>query len=89
MSVFPGGSAWAMARDIANGFVMVSDRTFRRMQRPQMDQVRSEINRRLRDIRSQQPDLEDVQALRDRNIRIRRLNGALTILQGLRAKRKS
>ncbi|MDH3744152.1 MAG: hypothetical protein OES47_03510 [Acidobacteriota bacterium] len=88
MSVFAGGSAWAMARDISKGFVIVSDRTFRRMQGSQMDQLALEMNRLLRDVRGQQPDLADTTALRDRNICIRRLTAALSILRGMRSKRR-
>lgn len=77
-----------MARDISKGFVLVSERTFRRMERPQMDQLALEMNRLLRDVRSQQPDLSDVAALRDRNISIRRLTGALTVLRSLRSQRR-
>ena len=88
MSVFPGGSAWAMARDISDGFLLVTARTFGRMQAAQIEQVVAEINRRLRDVRSEQPDLDDIQALRKRNMRIQRLNGALTIVRGLRSKRR-
>jgi Mg2+ and Co2+ transporter CorA len=89
VSAFPGGSAWAMARDIADGYILVSQRTFGRMQRAQIEQVVAEINRRLRDVRSEQPDLEDIQALRKRNMRIQRLNGALTVVRGLGPKRRS
>ena len=83
VSGFPGGSAWAMARDIADGYILVTARTFQRMQKAQINTLVAEINRRLRDTRSQQPDLSDSQALRLRNTQIQRLNGALRIVQGM------
>lgn len=89
MGAFPGGSAWAMARDIAGGYLTVTDRTFFRLAGGQIDQAVFEMQRRLRDVRGQQPDLEDVGALRQRNQAIQRLNAALRIAQAAQRKRKT
>ena len=77
-----------MARDIAGGYLTVTDRTFFRLAGPQVEQVIFEIQRKLRDVRGQQPDLEDVNALRLRNQAIQRLNGALRIAEAARRKRR-
>jgi hypothetical protein len=77
-----------MARDIADGYVQVSERTFVRMTRGQIESIGFEIERRLRDIRGEKLDLEDVKALRLRNQRLQRLMGARRILNGVRSKRK-
>lgn len=89
VGAFPGGSAWAMARDIAGGYVTVTDRTFFRLQSRQVDQLVFEIQRRLRETRGQQPDLADVDALRARNQVIQRLNAALRIAEASRRKRRT
>jgi len=85
---FSGGSAWAMAREIASGYVLVSERTFRNMLAAQLDRLGFELNRLLRDLRGDQPPLDDISALRERNRRIQRVNSALSVLRAFRQKRK-
>jgi len=86
---FPGGSAYAMARDIAGGFTAVTDRTFRTMTRPDLDLLGFEIDRHLRELRGEQPPLDDIPGIQARNRRIQRLSSALTVLSGYRQKTKT
>jgi hypothetical protein len=86
---FPGGSAYAMARDIAGGFTAVSDRTFRTMTRPDLDQLGFEIDRHLRELRGEQAPLDDIAAIQQRNRRIQRLTSALAVLRAYRQKAKT
>lgn len=81
MGNFPGGSAYAMARDIGEGFLLVTDRTYARLLATELQQLAFEIDRALREVRGQQPPLDDQAALQQRNRKIQRLNGALTILR--------
>jgi hypothetical protein len=85
---FPSGSAWSMARDISEGFVMVTERTFKPLTRPDLDQLTFELDRHLRDLRGDQPPLDDIPALQQRNRRLQRLNSALTVLRSYRLKQK-
>jgi len=87
--VFPGGSAYAMARDIAGGFTAVSERTFRTMTRPDLDQLGFEIDRHLRELRGEQAPLDDIAAIQQRNRRIQRLTSALAVLRAYRQKAKT
>lgn len=89
MANFPGGSAFAMVRDIAAGHYLVTERSFGRMDAPDLDKLRFELDRHLREVRGDQPPLDDVAAQRQRNQRIQRLNTALMILRSYRMKRKS
>jgi hypothetical protein len=86
MSNFPGGSVWAMVRDVAEGFQSVTERTFRRLSRSQMDQVAFEIERQLRDVRGDQPPIDDLEAVKKRNRKIQRLNSARMIMRTFRQK---
>jgi hypothetical protein len=86
---FPGGSAYAMARDIAGGFTAVSDRTFKTMTRPDLDLLGFEIDRHLRELRGEQPALDDLPGIQQRNRRLQRLNAALVVLRGYRQKNKA
>lgn len=77
-----------MARDVGDGYVLVTERTFSRMSSPDLDKIGFEMDRRLREVRGAQPDQDDTQALRLRNRRLQRLQQAKTILQTFRRKRK-
>jgi len=86
---FPGGSAYAMARDIAGGFTAVSERTFRTMTGPDMDQLGFEIDRHLRELRGEAPPVDDIPGIQQRNRRIQRLSSALVVLRGYRQKSRA
>ena len=77
-----------MARDIGDGYVMVSERTFSRMSARDMDKIGFELDRRLRDVRGSQPSLDDTQALRQRNQRLQRITHAKSVLAAYRRKRR-
>jgi hypothetical protein len=79
MSVFIGGSAYNMVRDIADGFVVVSERTFRNYGRKELADFAQEINRLLQEVRSAQPDSTDIAAVQKRQRRMQRLLQALTL----------
>jgi hypothetical protein len=85
---FPTGSAWSMARDIAEGYILVTERTFKLLTRPDLDQLAFEMDRHLRDLRGEQPSLDDIPALQGRNRRLQRLNSALTVLRSYRTRQK-
>jgi hypothetical protein len=86
---FPGGSAWAMARDIAEGFAMVTERSFKTLSRSDLDQLGFELERHLRELRGDQAPLDDIQAIQARNRKIQRVNTAMMVLRSYRAKAKT
>ena len=79
MSIFIGGSAYNMVRDIADGFILATERTFRTYKPGDLSQFTQEAERLLRDIRSDQPPLSDVEAIQKRQRRMQRLTQAMTI----------
>lgn len=86
---FPGGSAWSMAKDIADGYVMVTERTFKMLTRSDLDQLTFELERHLRDLRGDQAPLDDIPAIQARNRKIQRVNTAQMVLRSYRAKAKT
>ena len=88
MVSFPGGSPWAMARDVASGVLLITDRTFRAFDASQLDKLAFEIERQLRGIRGEQPATEDTAAQQDRHRRIQRLTSAATMLRNARARQR-
>ncbi len=87
MSVFIGGSAYNMVRDIADGFVVVSERTFRNYGRKELADFAQEINRLLQEVRSAQPDSSDIPAVQKRQRKMQRLLQALTLANAAVARR--
>jgi hypothetical protein len=88
MGGFMGGSAWAMAKDIAGGYILVTQRTFQQLSVAQIELLSVELNRRLRDIRGEQPSLDDLAAIQSRNRRIQRVTTANMIMQTYRRSRR-
>lgn len=83
MSVFIGGSAYNMVRDVADGFIIVSERTFRNYGPVEFAEFSREANRLLTEVRSDQPALTEIEAIQKRQRRMRRLQQALTIAAAL------
>ena len=86
---FPSGSAYSMARDIADGYSMVTERTFKTMVRAELDQLTFEMDRHLRELRGEIPSQDDTPALQLRNRRIQRINTAMVVLRSYRQKNKT
>ena len=81
MSTFIAGSAYAMARGIADGYHQVTERTFKTMNAGELVQLAQEMDKHLREVRSEQPLLDDLPAVKHRGRKIGRLNNALMILR--------
>ena len=86
MSKFMGGSAFSMARDIGEGYVLVNDRSFRNMSNGDMNQLAQEIDRHMRELRGEPSAGEETAATQARQRKILRLRGALTILRAYQQK---
>lgn len=68
---------------------MVTDRTFRTLTRTDLDQLAFEIDRHQRELRGDQPDLQDTSAIQLRQRRLQRLTSALVILRNYRQKQRT
>jgi hypothetical protein len=84
MSNFMGGSAYAMARDIAEGYCQATERTFRRMSTAEMNQLSHEMDRYMRELRGEATAGMESTALQARNRKLQRLNSAMVVLRNLR-----
>ena len=88
MSKFIGGSAYAMARDIGEGFTNVTERTFKGMTDADMNQLVFEIDRLLRQLRGSRSATDDIDVVKARNRKIQRLNTAVMISRTYRQKHR-
>lgn len=77
-----------MARDVAEGLMLVTERTFLRFSLAELDQLAFELDRALREVRGQQPSLDDLPAIQQRNRKIQRLQSALTMLRSYQQSRR-
>lgn len=84
MANFIGGSAFAMCRQVADGYLLVTERSFRRLSRGELDKLTLELGKLLREIRGQQPAIDDMPAVQQRNRKIQRLNTCRMMLQTYR-----
>jgi hypothetical protein len=77
MANFMGGSAPAMAAQIADGFILLNPGTLRGFAPGDLASLKSELEKLQRDARGQVPPQDDALANQARNRRITRLNSAV------------
>ncbi len=88
MSPYMGGSAPAMAAQVADGYTLISAVHLKRLLDNEIDLLQIELERIMRDIRSDAMDLEDIPAINARNRKIARLSSALQQIQMTKVKRR-
>ena len=77
---FLGGSAYAMARDVCEGYILLNANLLKRMNGEELKLLRFEIEKMLTSIRGEQPALDNILALQGRNRKISRLNSAVFMI---------
>lgn len=86
MSVFIGGSAMSMAKDVAEGYIIVSEHTFKKFQPTELQSFLTEVDKLMREIRGVMPAPDDMDALQRKNRKLQRLNQAQTIVNAFRTR---
>jgi hypothetical protein len=81
MGNFMGGSAWAMAQQIGDGFILVSERTYKRLDRGELDKLGFEMDKLMREVRAVQVALDDIPAIQQKQRKLSRLMGAVSQLR--------
>ena len=84
MSNFVGGSAYAMARDIAEGFVLLNTSVLKKFSPAELALLRRELERAQTEIRGDQPPANDIQAIQKRGRKISRISSAMLVLDTYR-----
>lgn len=88
MSPYMGGSAPAMANQIADGFTLVTAVQLKRLLDNELDQLQFELEKLLRDQRAEQVALDDIAAIQARNRKMTRISGAIQQIQMAIQKRR-
>lgn len=80
MATFMGGSAPAMANQVAEGFILLSSQTIKGYVPGDLNLLRAELEKQLRDARATVPPEGDANASRLRNQKIARISSALQVI---------
>jgi len=88
MGVFMGGSAPAMAGQIAEGYILVSAATLRGYAPGELASLKAELEKLQREARAVVPPQDDAQANQARNRKIGRINSALQIVLNRMSERR-
>ncbi len=81
MAGFIGGSALAMANQISEGYMLLNKNTLRGFVPGDLQALRAEVDKLLREVRSTVPPQDDAQLNQLRNRKIGRLSSALQVIQ--------
>jgi len=82
------GSAKKLAQDVAGGFVSFSESALKKYTPADLKIILSNLTIVTRDIRADQVPLEDVMAVKAKNMKLSRLNQAATIIRAYCKKRR-
>jgi hypothetical protein len=77
---FMGGSAPAMASQICEGFILVSLATLKGLTAAELNMLRAEVEKLLREVRATTPAGDDAPANQVRNRKIARLSSAMQVV---------
>jgi len=88
MSVFQGGSAYNMVREMADGFIIVTERTFKQYKPQDLTEFQVEAEKYLREIRGNQPAVTELEATQKRQRRLQRIQHSITIVNAVRARNR-
>lgn len=88
MANFMGGSAPAMASQVAEGFILLSTATIKGYAPGDLTLLRVEMEKLQREARAVVPPQDDAQANQARNRKIGRLSSAMQVIAGAQAIRR-
>jgi hypothetical protein len=78
-----------MVRDIADGYLLVTERTFRTLAPGDLEKLGFELDRHLRELRGDHSSSkDDVVGLQQRNRKIQRVNSAAAMLRAVRLRQR-
>ena len=81
------GNPKKLASDVANGFQQFNPATLRQYTAEDLKVIMFNLNFVLRELRGRQIPQEDIESLKDKNNKIRRINQAINIIQSFSAQK--
>jgi len=83
MGTFIGGSAYAMSKEIMQGYILISPTLLKKYASAELLALQLELEKLQREIRAELPSLEDIEALKKKNRRIQRIQSALITIKNV------
>ena len=88
MSVFLSGSAYNMVSSVADGYIILTERTFKAYKPHELTEFLFETDKLLREVRAEQPGLGNQEGVQKRQRKMQRLQQALTIANAVRSRKR-
>lgn len=88
MSAFLGGSAYNMVRDVAEGYIIPTELTFKKFRPDDFTIFQFEADKLLREFRGTVVPAGDIEGTQKRQRRMQRLQQAMTIANSTRARKR-
>jgi len=88
MGTFIGGSAYAMAKEIMEGYILLSPTFMKKYTDAEIVTLRLELEKFQREIRSEKFPLDDIEALKKKNRKIQRTSSALMTIKNFLQSRR-
>jgi hypothetical protein len=80
MGNFIGGSAYAMARDVAEGLLLLNANVLKKFTVAELKQLAFELDKVQKEARADQPAVDDTQAIQKRGRKLSRITAGLQII---------
>jgi hypothetical protein len=78
---FIRGNPLALAKEIADGYVFVNPIFFKKFQESDYKELHYNLVKVQKIVRAETPDLKDHMSVRQRNMRLQRLNNSMVVLK--------
>jgi hypothetical protein len=88
MGRFLGGSAYAMSREISEGYILISPNSLKKYSNLEIRELQRELEKIQREARAEQPPLDDLNAIKKKNRKIQRISSALLTIRNFLRLRK-
>ena len=88
MSAFLGGSAYNMVRDIAEGYIIATELTFKKFRTDDFNTFQFEADKLMREVRGTVVVAGDVEGTQKRQRKMQRLQLAMTIANSARSRQR-
>jgi len=80
MANFMGGSAYAMARDIGEGLILINANSLKKFTPGELKQLQFELDKSQKEARAEQPAGDDTQAIQKRGRKLTRISAAMQMI---------
>lgn len=86
--MFLGGSAFAMSREVSEGYILLSPSAMKKYSSVEIRALQFELEKLQREIRSDLPAQDDLDSIKKKNRKILRISSALMIIKNVLLVRK-